>query len=380
MNRIYLDHAATTPVHPKVQEVINQTINSFPGNPSSIHDDGRKVKFLIEESREKIAALLGREPAEIVFTSSATESINSVLKSFFFKQLPQSATFRSSTVEHHATLHTLNYLQKKGSQVVYEPVNRFGEVSEISQVKSELNSFMIVNNEMGSILPESVFQELSNRNEILHLDGVQALGKIELLGFERADFISFSGHKINGPKGAGILIVKSGIEFEPLFHGGSQERNRRAGTESVYQIAGLAEAVEIALLNRKNGFDHVFELNQVVRSALLGLSHNITINSPENGSPFILNFTVSSDEEEKIDGEALIMALDAKGISVSNGSACASGSFEPSHVLKEIGLTDYESQATLRISFSELTTREEIEIFVDVLDRSIKRMKSVNLI
>lgn len=377
MNRIYLDHAATTPIHPKVQEVINRTIHNFPGNPSSIHDDGRKVKFLIEESREKIAALLGREPAEIVFTSSATESINTALKGYFFSQLPKTVTYRSSKVEHHATLHTLNYLQEKGSQIVFEPVSQFGEISKISEASVGLNSFMIVNNEIGTILPQGIFAQLLDRHELIHLDGVQALGKIDLLGFETADFISFSGHKINGPKGIGILVIKSGTELEPLFHGGSQERNRRAGTESVYQIAGLAEAIKISLENQKNTFEHVSGLNRLVRSALLGLPHNINFNSPENGSPFILNFTVSSHDADKIDGEALIMALDSKGFSVSNGSACASGSFEPSHVLMEIGLTDYQAQAALRISFAESNTAEEIESFVDVLDKSIKRMKSL---
>lgn len=378
MNRIYLDHAATTPVHPKVTEAIVHVLNDCYGNPSSIHHDGRKAKVIIEEAREKIAHLLGREPAEVVFTSSATESINTVLKGLFFKNYPNQSVFRSTSVEHHATLHTLQYLENKNCDVVYEPVNTFGELANISNNNVDLNSFMLVNNETGAVLSKDIFEKLLGRKEKIHIDAVQALGKVPFNEFHQADYLSFSGHKIGAPKGVGFLLVKSGSDFEEFFHGGAQERNRRAGTEAVHHIAGLASAIEIILSEQAQHLSHVEQINRFVRNGLLGLGHDIVINSPNHGSPYILNFTFSQDEDEKIDGEAVLMALDGRGISVSNGSACSSGSFEPSHVLKAIGKSDYEAQATLRLSFSSSTTIKEVEIFLDEFDLVLKRMKSIN--
>jgi len=380
MNRIYLDHAATTPMHPLVIETMTNAMKSFPGNPSSIHDDGRNAKFAIEESREKVASLLGKEPSEIIFTSSATESINTVIKGFHFSKYPDKVLYRSSKVEHHATLHSLQYSEKKNAKIDWVKVNQFGEISDIENTFVDLNSFMIVNNELGTILNPEIAEKVKLNKQLLHLDGVQALGKIALKPYLEADFISFSGHKIRGPKGVGVLVVSSGAELEPLLHGGSHERNRRAGTESVFQISGFAKALEISLENRESAFQNAQKLNLFLRNELQKLSHFIEFNSPENGSPFILNFTFSKDEKEDIDGEALLMALDSKGISVSNGSACSSGSFEASHVLSEIGKTDYEAQATIRVSFSGETTLKEVTFFVETFDKVLKRMKEVKFV
>ncbi len=380
MNRIYLDHAATTPIHPLVIETMTNAMKSFPGNPSSIHDDGRKAKFVIEESREKVASLLGKEPSEIIFTSSATESINTVIKGLLLSKYPEKVSYRSSKVEHHATLHSLQYATTKNAEIEWIKVNKFGDVSEGGNNHVDLNSFMIVNNELGSVLLTEMVQSIKLNRQLLHLDGVQALGKIALNPYLEADFISFSGHKIRGPKGVGVLVVSSGAVLEPLLHGGSHERNRRAGTESVYQISGFAKALEISLQNRISAFENAQKLNIYLRNELQKLNHFIEFNSPENGSPFILNFTFSKDEKEEIDGEALLMALDSKGISVSNGSACSSGSFEASHVLSEIGRTDYEAQATIRVSFGGETTMEEVTYFVETFDKVLKRMKEVKFV
>ena len=192
MNRIYLDNAATTAPHPEVIEIIHQALIDYSGNPSSIHDDGRKSKFLIEESREEIASLLGKEPAEIIFTSGATESINTALKSIFFYKLPSKVQFRSSRVEHHATLHSLDYLKTKGAELIFEKVNSTGEVVSISDKPVDLNSFMAVNNELGSVLDSGLVSALKQNNQKLHLDAVQALGKIDLTVYLKADFLSFT--------------------------------------------------------------------------------------------------------------------------------------------------------------------------------------------
>ncbi len=381
MKRLFLDFASTTPLHPEVEAVMLDTFRNYPGNPSSIHEDGRRARFLIEESREKIASLLHKEPSEIIFTSSATESINTVLKSWFMRNLPGTSRFLTSPAEHHATLHTLKYLKEKGASVQVIQPDSDGIVSVFPVDSDTLVSLMAVNNELGSLLPSETVSTAQKAGALVHIDAVQALGKIRLDPFLSADFLSFSGHKFYGPRGTGLLVAKNGSELDPLLHGGAQERNRRSGTEATALIAGLTRALELALNNQESAYSEVYGLNRYLRQTLTAQWPAVTFNSPETGSPFILNFTLSTDPEEEIDSEALIMGLDAKGISVSSGSACSSGSWEPSHVLTAIGKTSYEAQTTLRVSFGPGLSREDLDRFTDTLVSLLIRMKaSKNLI
>lgn len=375
MNRLFLDFASTTPVHPEVISVIESALKNLPGNPSSIHDDGRKARFAVEDARERVASLLGKQPSEIVFTASATESINTVLKSWFFHHLPAKSTYYSSPAEHHATLLTLEYLESKGAEFHQIQPDRSGIVHPFLPEKGSLVSLMAVNNELGSILPSETIQSVLDSGASLHIDAVQALGKIDLSTFMDADYLSFSGHKFYGPRGVGLLVVKSGSDLEPLLHGGAQERNRRSGTEPTALILGFAKALELAMKSQEATFSQASKFNNYLRNNLKSIVPEVQFNSPDDGSPFILNFTLSSDPKEQIDSEAVIMGLDAKGISVSSGSACSSGSWEPSHVLKAIGKSDYEAQTTLRVSFGHGITETDLDRFTETLDGILKKMK-----
>lgn len=375
-SRLFLDFASTTPIHPLVLETMNEVLNDSPGNPSSVHNEGRKAKFIIEETREKVAQLLSLEPAEIIFTSGATESINTVLKSFFFQKFPEKANFFSSEVEHHATLHSLVFLKSKGANITYLPVDNLGDLLPFPHIHPNVfYSLLAVNNELGTILSPQIISDVKKANSYIHIDGVQALGKIDIQPYLNANYLSFSGHKIQGPRGIGLLVVRGGSELVPLLHGGSHERNRRAGTEDTAKIAGFGKALSIALESQPKNNAHVKMINHYLRGKISQLTHTIKINSPETGSPYILNFTYSQDKSENIDGEAMILALDGNGISISNGSACASGSFEPSHVLSAIGKTEYQAKSTLRVSFSAETTIEDIDRFIHVFERILNRMK-----
>lgn len=375
MKRLFLDFASTTPVHPEVISVIETALKDLPGNPSSIHDDGRKARFAIEDARERVAGLLCKQPSEIVFTASATESINTVLKSWFFDHLPAKSIFYTSPAEHHATLLTLEFLEKKGSGLNLIFPDSQGKIHPFQPAEGSLVTLMAVNNELGAVLPSETIHSILNTGASLHIDAVQALGKIDLYPFSEADYLSFSGHKFYGPRGVGMLVVKSGSDLEPLLHGGAQERNRRSGTEPTALILGFVKALELALANQPEAYRRAAELNSYLRKGLNSIVPDVQFNSPEDGSPFILNFTLSTDPREQIDSEAVIMGLDAKGISVSSGSACSSGSWEPSHVLKAIGKSDYEAQTTLRVSFGQGIIETDLDRFIETLDGILKKMK-----
>lgn len=370
--RLFLDHASTTWMDEEVRAEIDKVTRQIGGNPSSIHEEGRRARFLIEESRETVAGLLGLRPSEVVFTGSATESINSVLQGYYWLTTPLT-TFYSTLAEHHATTETIEFLGDYGARFYWLPVDQWGTPDIDSVTGPALVSLMAVNNELGTILPSGFLQELKKKQVKIHIDGVQGLGKIDMTPYLSADFLSFSGHKIRGPRGVGLMIIRQGNELKPLLHGGSQERNRRSGTEATALIAGFTLALKKALKDQAPVSDQIRSVNHHLRSLLHDRLPSIRVNSPETGSPWILNLTLFLPDGRLADGEAVIMGLDSAGISVSNGSACSSGSFEPSHVLFAIGQSTEEARSGLRISFGHDQSLSDVQRFVEALYTVLSR-------
>lgn len=370
--RLFLDHASTTWLDEDVREEMDRVTRTFGGNPSSIHEEGRRARFLIEESRETVASLLGFQPSEIVFTGSATESINTVLQGYYWLTTPL-ATFYSTLAEHHATIETIEFLGEYGATFHWLPVDKWGTPAIDRVTGPSLVSLMAVNNELGTILPADFIPELKKRQVKIHIDGVQGLGKMDMSPYLMADFLSFSGHKIKGPRGVGLLVIRQGNEIKPLLHGGSQERNRRSGTEATALITGFTLALKKALLHQKSATESIVSLNHYLRKQLADRLPFIRVNSPVNASPWILNLTLFLPDGRLADGEAVIMGLDSAGISVSNGSACSSGSFEPSHVLFAIGQPTEEARSGLRISFGYGQTLSDADRFVNELYTVLSR-------
>ncbi len=382
--RIYLDYTATTPLDPRVLEAMLPYFNSTFGNASSIHSFGREAKAALEGSREKIAGFIGARPSEIVFTSGGTESDNAAL---FGAASAGSDRRRKqvvvSSIEHHAVLHTAAALQELGFDATFVPVDRRGfvdpeEVRRAVRDDTLIVSIIHANNEIGTIQNLPVIAAIVHeKGALFHTDAVQSFGKIPFsVAGSGVDLASFSAHKIYGPKGIGALFIKRGIEIGPTFHGGSQERNRRPGTESIPLIAGFARAAEIAVEEMEIEARRLTGLNKMMRKNLLKNVQGVIFNSPDQDAlPNILNASIDSSKVE-IDGEALIISLDLEGIAVTSGSACSSGSLQPSHVIKALGRDDATTKATVRFSFGRFTTEEDIvkasEIFGKIVARTGK--------
>ena len=385
MQKIYLDYTATTPVDKRVVETMSRYfIDSF-GNASSVHSFGREAKSALEQSREKIASLIGAKNSEVFFTSGGTESDNSALFGIAAKYSSDRKNhIVISTIEHHAVLHAAESLKKNGISVTMLPVNQGGFVSpdvlrDALTDKSFLVSIIHCNNEIGTIqnLPE-LARVAHDGGVLFHTDAVQSFGKIKFIVTESdVDLASFTAHKIYGPKGVGALYIKRGIDFEPFLHGGSQERNRRAGTESIPLVVGFAKAAELVTEELETETARLSQLKSLLRRKISDGVPGAIFNSPmENSVPNILSVSIDSNEAE-IDGEALIINMDLEGIAVASGSACSSGSLQPSHVIKALGRDDATTKATVRFSFGRFTTEEEIIIagktFAEIVARIGKR-------
>ena len=370
MKNVYLDSAATTAIHPEVISVMMDVLQNDFGNPSSTHSFGRSAKNLLESSRKSIAKLLNAQASEIIFTSSATEATNWILYSAV-KDLGVKRII-TSKIEHHATLHSVEHLAKEfGIQVDYVAILPSGQldyndlVTKLSFNVYTLVSLMHVNNEIGTVLDVKRVSELCNQAKALfHCDTVQSVGKSALdvqdLG---VDFIVASAHKFHGPKGIGFAYLKKNSMLKPMIFGGEQEKGMRAGTEAVHQAVGMAKALELAYTNLENDINYISDLKNYCFSELKKVFPEVKING-ENTFYNLLNVQLPLSEEKTA---MLLFMLDIKGIAVSRGSACQSGSVKPSHVLAAFLSEEEAKKPSLRISFSHFNTKEDIDLLIEAL-------------
>ena len=371
MNTIYFDNAATTKIQSEVlNEMMPYLTNNY-GNASSLYSIGRQSKRAIENARKQVAELINCDPHEIYFTGGGSESDNLAIKGFVYANKNKGNHIITSKIEHHAMLESCEWLQKQGFEVSYINVNKDGfidlqELENSIKPSTILISIMFANNEIGTIQPIEKISEIAKKHQItLHTDAVQAAGNtpidVRKMGI---DMLSMSGHKINAPKGIGVLYVKKGIDIEKIIHGGHQEKDKRAGTENVAGIVGMGKACEIANKNLENHIKNLKRLRDYYLSRLRKeIPDKININGTmENRLPGNANISF-----EGLDASELIFKLDEKGICVSSGSACSSGSREPSHVLRAIGLPDKYLNCAVRTTFGENNTFEEIDYLVKTL-------------
>lgn len=374
---IYLDNSATTRIDEDVLEAMMPWLRDDFGNASSQYALGRRARVAIENARAEIAALLHAHPAELIFTSGGTESNNAIIKSVIGESSLADRLAVSAT-EHHAVLHPADALREQGVQVDVLPVDTDGRVrlDALPPVNNPrtLVSVMHANNETG------VLQSLSKIRDVvpdalLHTDAVQSFGKVPV-DVERSgvDFATISAHKIHGPKGIGAMFIRKGIDFKAHQHGGAQERNRRAGTEPTALIIGLQVAARKAIAEMERRGAHMSHLTRLARELLLQQIPELRVNTPADGAvPHILN--VSFVDAERLDGESILQQLDIEGVAVSNGSACVSGSMQPSHVLKAMGLPDAEAKAAVRFSVSKDTTEDEVRRAVTICARVVRNLR-----
>lgn len=383
MDRIYLDNAATTPVDKRVLEAMLPYYSDVFGNPSSPYSYGQEAKKAIEEAREKVAKALGADSDEIYFTSGGSESDNWALKGVAYALKDKGNHIITTEIEHHAVLNTCRYLEKEGFKVTYLPVDEYGlvkpeDLKKAITDKTILVSIMFANNEIGTIEPiEELVKIAHEKNVYFHTDAVQAVGNIPIdVKKLDVDLLSLSAHKIYGPKGVGALYIKKGVKIHSLIQGGTQERNRRAGTENVPGIVGLGEAIELIT---KDLDSHINKLTFLRDKLINGILEKIPY-ARLNGHPTKRlpgNVNVSF---EFIDGESLILNLDMEGICASSGSACTSGSLEPSHVLLAIGRSRELARGSLRLTIGKDNTEEDIDKVLEVLPQIIKRLRSISQI
>lgn len=374
----YFDNAATTRVKKEVLEEMLPYFHEKYGNPSSLYSIGRISKKAIEEARRKVANLINCNPNEIYFTGCGSESDNTIIKGIANSYRKKGKHIITSKIEHPAVLHTCQALENQGFKVTYLKVNKEGFVN-VEELRNSIRndtiliSIMFANNEIGTIQPIEMISKIARmHNIVFHTDAVQACGNIPIdvkrMGI---DSLSLSGHKLYAPKGIGALYVRNGIEFEKFMDGGHQEKNKRAGTENVAEIVGLGKACELANIHLKEHMQHLKELRDYFVSQVEEKIEGAVLNgSLENRLPGNANFAFPS-----VDGEALLLNLDAKGICASAGSACTSGSSAPSHVLSSIGLSDELAHSSLRVTFGEDNTKEDVDYLVENLCEIVKKLR-----
>ncbi len=384
MRAIYMDHAATTPVHPVAAEAVLNTMQMV-GNSSSTHAFGRSAKASLSAARDYIASVIGCRSGELVFTSGGTESDNTAIIGAAFAQRKAGRNHLMTTAaEHHAVLHTMQWLAKEHHfELTVLPVDQAALVTA-EQVKAALRSdtalvsIMHGNNEIGSLQPiEEIGQVVQACGAVYHCDAVQALGTVSYdLSSLPIDLMSFSAHKINGPNGCGALYIAEGTPFEPLLYGGSQERKRRAGTENIASIAGFAAALKISEGNRENKQLFMLQLRKKWIELLCGSIRNVPLyihESKDQQLPHIINISFVG-----IDTETMLMNLDMEGIAASSGSACTSGSLEKSHVLKSMGIPEEQLNSAVRFSFGLGNTVEELEYAANIVAKIVNRVYETN--
>lgn len=380
--KVYLDNSATTPVKPEVAEVMFDVIKNNYGNPSSVHTFGQEVKPIIDKARNQVAQLINAKPNEIYFTGSGTEADNWAIKGAAFALKDKGNHIITSKIEHHAVLHTCEYLEKHhGFEVTYLDVDDKGlislqELEDSIRPETILISIMYANNEIGTVEPIKEIAEIAKANKILfHTDAVQALGNIKIdvkeLGI---DMMSVSGHKLYAPKGVGALYIRTGVKIENLLHGGAQERKKRPGTENTAGIAAFGKACELAEANLDNHIQRVKTLrDRLIKGIVDKIPHTIVTGDLEKRLPTIASFCFRF-----IEGESLLLSCDMVGIAGSSGSACTSGELDPSHVLMSIGLTHEIAHGSLRLSLSDFTTEEEIDYVIEKLPEIVQRLRNMS--
>ncbi len=381
MRRVYLDHNATTPVHPEVLEAMMPFFKEKYGNASSIHWAGREVKKNLEEAREEVASLLNAKPEEIIFTGCGTESDNMAIQGVAWAQQEKGRHIITTQVEHHAVLHTCCLLEKMGYEITYLPVDGNGRIDpeELRRsIKPEtiLITVMFANNETGTLSPITEIGEIAREKGVtFHTDAVQAVGKVPIdLGRIPVDILSLSGHKLYAPKGIGAQYIRAGTKLKPLIHGGSQERNRRAGTENIPYIVGLGKACEIARRDFAKGNAHLQSLRDRLYQGIFSRIPQVKFNGhPTERLPNTLNLSFLY-----IEGESLLLNLDLEGIAVSSGSACSSGSMEPSHVLLAMGIPSEIAQGAIRFSLGRTNTEEDVDYVLEKLPGIVKRLRDIS--
>ena len=383
MKQIYLDNNATTPVKPEVLDAMLPFYREQFGNPSSVHWAGRMVSGAIEKAREQVAALLNCSPAEIIFVSCGSEGDNFAIKGTAEALRHKGNHIITTSVEHPAVLETCEYLEKNGFEVTYLPVDADGmlnltELENAITDKTILISVMWANNETGNLFPIHEIGEIAKRHKVrFHTDAVQAIGKVPV-DVEKAqvDILVLSGHKIGGPKGVGAVYLRRGTRMTRFMHGGHQERNRRAGTHNVAGIVGLGVSCELAAKNQQNDYVYVRRLRDKLEQGILSTVPDVKLNGhpdPDLRLPNTLNVSFNF-----IEGESLLLFFDMKGIAASSGSACTSGSLEPSHVMGAMGVDIVLAHSSIRFSFGPDNTEEEVDYILAELPPIVQRLRDMS--
>jgi cysteine desulfurase len=378
MRRVYLDNNATTPLLPEVFEVMRPFYQEEFGNASSIHHYGQHARAAVEKARASVAALVKARPAEIVFVSGGTEADNLAL----FGLARKGDHVITSAIEHHAVLNTAKRLEQMGCELTVVPANGRGEIDpddvrKALRLNTRLVSVMMANNETGVVQPVEEVGRIAREADIFfHTDAVQAAGKIPI-DVERigCDVLSISGHKIHAPQGTGALYIRKGTLLQPLIYGGSHERQRRAGTENLPGIVGLGKAAEIARLWLEgNGPAEMSAMRDCLQRAVLNGVDSAGVNGLDAARvPNTTNFWFDC-----IEGEALVIALDLKGLAVSSGAACSSGAIEPSHVLLAMGLSQQHARSSVRVSLGKQTTQEDVDFAIGVIPETVARLREIS--
>ena len=378
MRRVYLDNNATTPVLPEVFEAMRPFYLEQFGNASSIHHFGQHARAAVEKARGSVAALLNARPAEIVFTSGGTEADNLGI----FGLVQRGDHVITSTIEHSAVMNSCKRLEQMGCEVTFVPVGEQGEiypgnVEAALRPNTRLISIMMANNETGVIQPVEEIGKIAEEADVFfHTDAVQAAGKIPIdVQKIRCDALSISGHKIHAPQGTGALYIKKGTLIQPQIYGGSHERQRRAGTENLPGIVGLGKAAEVSKHWLESGGPAEMKaMRDRLQETVLSAMDDVGVNG--QGAPRVPNTT--NFWFDHVEGEALVIALDLKGLAVSSGAACSSGAIEPSHVLLAMGLPHQRARASIRVSLGKQTTQEDIDFAIKVIPETVARLREIS--
>ncbi len=382
MNRtVYMDNNATTPLHPEVKEAFVKGFDVY-GNASGLYNKGQEAKRAIQESRAKVASFIGAAPHEVIFTGSGTEANNSVIHSIYCNaQINNKKHIITSAIEHPAIFETAKFYQRKGLEITFLPVDAYGrvdpvDVREAIRPDTALISIMYANNEIGTIQPVREIAAIAQENEILfHTDAVQAAGKLPLnVNDLKADFITMSAHKLYGPKGVGILYIRDKTRFCPFIYGGHHENSRRAGTENTPGIIATGKAFEVLKKEMDDENERMLTLKQKLKHGLLKKVSDISFNGhPEESLPNTLNVTF-----DYVEGESILLHADFEGIALSTGSACSTGSLEPSHVIMALGGEPEKAHGSVRFSMGRENTAEDVDYVLEKLPPIIERLRRMS--
>ena len=381
MKRVYMDNAATTALRRDVLDAMMPYLTDIYGNPSSLHYFGQEAHKAVENARHQVASALNAEDNEIVFTGCGTEADNMALKGIAEKYQSKGKYIITSSVEHHAILHTCEYLEKHGFEVTYLPVDEYGMV-KAEQVRDAIRSdtilvsIMFANNEVGTIMPiKEIGAVCREKGVFFHTDAVQAVGHVAIdVKAMNIDLLSLSAHKLHGPKGVGALYIRKGIVVPPLLHGGAQERRKRAGTENVAGIVGLGKAIEIACSDIEGTSKRMCYLRDKLINGIEASIPEVKLNGHRTERlPGNVNFSI-----KYIEGESILLMLDINGIAASSGSACTSGSLDPSHVLLAMGMPHETAHGSLRLTLGDDTTEDDIDYVLEVLPEIVVKLRKMS--